>query len=301
MPLHLAEVLRPGNHLLAGVAALVEADAADLFEIGHLRHEFFLGGQRDERIGGLDVEPAPDGTAGRPGLDGQLLPQRRHSGLGDDDNETGGVESDDRRVALACGGHRIARAGQAGIGQRFVGLRAGQAEHERAVGQGGQLDLGAQDEHLQAFLAGFLEVGRECQQVAVVLAPDQKAGLHAALGRAPAGMLRLLLAEVIDVAGELAVQEGLGVFAGGLDQGEMGQRDDDGLRACRLQFGGGIAKVEKFGRFAVELSFGGFEKAAPVGIHGGSRRGFGYYIARFNVLVPHGQDLLAADEFPCAY
>jgi hypothetical protein len=32
---------------------------------------------------------------------------------------------------------------------------------------------------------------------------------------------------------------------------------------------------------------------APVG-------GFGYYIARYNVLVQHGQDPLVADEFPCA-
>ncbi|MBV2193736.1 MAG: hypothetical protein KUL81_10395, partial [Azonexus sp.] len=61
-----------------------------------------------------------------------------------------------------------------------------------------------------------------------------------------------------------------------------------------------IAKAEKFGRIAVEKTFGRFQKAAPVGIHGGSRWGFGYYIARYNVLVSHGQDLLAADEFPCA-
>ncbi|MDP3439800.1 MAG: hypothetical protein Q8R95_09385, partial [Azonexus sp.] len=43
------------------------------------------------------------------------------------------------------------------------------------------------------------------------------------------------------------------------------------------------------------------QKAAPVGVHGGSSRGLGYYIARFNALVQHGQDLLVADEFPCAF
>jgi hypothetical protein len=96
-------------------------------------------------------------------------------------------------------------------------------------------------------------------------------------------------------------RKGLAIVAAGLNQAEVGQRYEDGLPGGGLQFAGGIAKVENLGRIAVEDTFGRFQKAAPVGIHGGSRWGFGYYIARYNVLVPDGQDLLAADEFPCAY
>jgi hypothetical protein len=113
-------------------------------------------------------------------------------------------------------------------------------------------------------------------------------------------MLGLVFSQVIDITGELIVQEGLCFLSAGFDQGEVGQRNDDGLLLGSLQFAGSIAKAEKFGRIAVEKTFGRFQKAAPVGIHGGSRWGFGYYIARYNVLVSHGQDLLAADEFPCA-
>jgi hypothetical protein len=50
----------------------VEAHAADFFEIGHLRNELFLGRQRDQREGSLDVEPAPYCISGRPGFDRQL-------------------------------------------------------------------------------------------------------------------------------------------------------------------------------------------------------------------------------------
>lgn len=289
--LDLAEVLGAGHDFLAGVAPLVETDATHFFEIGHLRHEFFLGGQRHQGEGRLDVEPAPDGDTGRPGLDGELLPQRSHGRLRGDDDQPPGVQAQHRdAIGHGCLQH-FGRAGQAGFGQCLGRLRAGQAEHDGAVGQGVELDLGAQHEHLQALLRRFLQIGGEPEHIAALLLPDQEAGLHAALGVAPAGMLRLALGQMIDIVGELAVQKGLGILAAGLDQGQVGQRYDHGILPGGLQFAGGIAKVEKFGGIAVEGSFGRFQKAAPVGIHGGSCRGFGYYIARYNVPFPERQAL----------
>jgi len=50
--------------------------------------------------------------------------------------------------------------------------------------------------------------------------------------------------QVIDVVGELAVQESLRILAAGLDQTEVGEGNDDGVLGGGLQFAGGIAKVE---------------------------------------------------------
>ncbi len=48
-PLELAEVLAAGNDLLSWIAAFLEIDAADQFEIDHLRDEFLLRSRRDVR------------------------------------------------------------------------------------------------------------------------------------------------------------------------------------------------------------------------------------------------------------
>jgi hypothetical protein len=77
--------------------------------------------------------------------------------------------------------------------------------------------------------------------------PEHEAGLHAPFGGAPAGVLRLAVSQMIDVAGELAVQEGFGLVAGGLDQSQVGERDDDRLAASGLQFAGGVAEAADFG------------------------------------------------------
>src|SRR5574343_530915 len=76
---------------------------------------------------------------------------------------------------------------------------------------------------------------------------------------------------MIDIAGQLAMQEGLGILAAGFDECQMGKGDNNGLLLASLQFSGGFAEAEKFVRVTVEDGFGGFQKAAPVGIHGGSR------------------------------
>jgi len=266
----LAEVLGAGNNFLPWVAALVEADATDLFEIGHLRHELFLGGQGDEREGRLNIKPAPGGDARRAGLDGKLLPQRSHRRLRRDDHESLGIKANDGCSVASGRRHRFGRAGQSGIGQRLFGLPAGEAEHDGAVGLRGQLYFCPQDEHLQALLRCFLEIGGERQEIALALAPDDKTRLHAPLGRTPSGVLGLAIGQMVDIAGELAVQEGLGFFSRGFDKAEVGQRNNDGLLCCGKQFAGGIAEVEKLGRIIIEDGFGRFQKAAPMGIHEGS-------------------------------
>lgn len=80
-------------------------------------------------------------------------------------------------------------------------------------------------------------------------------------------MLDLIAAQMVDIAGELAVQEGLGILADGFDQGEMRQRHHNGLIAGCLKFLSGIAEVQNFVRGAVENGLRGFQKAAPIGVH----------------------------------
>ncbi len=68
MALDLAEIAGAGNDFLARIAALVEADAADLVEISHLRHELFTGGGGNPGQGGDHIETAPDWNADRTGF-----------------------------------------------------------------------------------------------------------------------------------------------------------------------------------------------------------------------------------------
>src|SRR4051812_13851322 len=57
--LHLPAVLGSGDDLLTGVAALTKVDAAQGFEVHHLRHELILRGARDERAAGADLLQRP--------------------------------------------------------------------------------------------------------------------------------------------------------------------------------------------------------------------------------------------------
>jgi|WetSurSiteA1Bulk_404760.scaffolds.fasta_scaffold41467_2 hypothetical protein len=83
-------------------------------------------------------------------------------------------------------------------------------------------------------------------------------------------MLDLVGAQMIDVAGELAVQEGLGIVARGFDQAEVGQWHQHGLIARCLQLAACIAEIENLVAAVLEDGSAGFKKAAPVGIHVGS-------------------------------
>jgi hypothetical protein len=83
-------------------------------------------------------------------------------------------------------------------------------------------------------------------------------------------MLCLIVGQMIDIAGELAMQECLGIVACCFDQGKMGERNDNGPMSSCLQFASRIAKIEEFSCVAVEYAVGRFQKAAPVGVHEGS-------------------------------
>src|SRR5262249_61086418 len=58
-PLQLAEILRARDDLLARVAALVEAHAADQLEVRHLGDELVLRGSGDQGKTPANVQPAP--------------------------------------------------------------------------------------------------------------------------------------------------------------------------------------------------------------------------------------------------
>ena len=66
------------------------------------------------------------------------------------------------------------------------------------------------------------------------------------------------------------MKETLRIVARRFDAGEMGQRDDDGTAARRLQFAAGVAKTHRL--VAIEDGVRGFQKTAPVGVHEGSFR-----------------------------
>ena len=73
--------------------------------------------------------------------------------------------------------------------------------------------------------------------------------------------------EMIDVAGQLIVQEGPGVVAGALDQAQVRQRHDDGRVARRGEFALGVAEVADLA--VVDAGALGAEILLPVGIHRG--------------------------------
>ena len=82
-------------------------------------------------------------------------------------------------------------------------------------------------------MRGFLQVSGERHLVMLALTPDNKAGLHPALGGAPAGVLRLIGGQVIDIVGELAMQKRLGIFTRGVQQAKVGEGDENGqLAGC---------------------------------------------------------------------
>ncbi len=200
-----------------------------------------------------------------------------------------------------CRGQRRRRAGQARICKRFARLATGKTEQQPAFGQRLQLDPGAQHEHLQTLQGSGFEVTRHDQPESIRLAPDDKAGLHASLGGAPCGMLHLIDAQMVDVAGKLVMQERPGIIAGNLDKAKVGERHQNGLIAGCLKLADGIAEVENLVGSGGEDSLRGFQKTAPVRVHEGSCWGLRYYIARSIVLVPPGHDPVAVREFPCVH
>ncbi len=144
-------------------------------------------------------------------------------------------------------------------------LRAGNAQQNQAVARNLDADLGAQHVHLQALGDRFDQIAGEGEQVVVALTPDDEAGNHSPLGAAPGGMLHTLGAEVIDIAGELVVQEIAGIVTPYPDNAQMVQRSDNRSLAGCGEFARSIAEVDD--GFVVENGASGAQRVFPVGVH----------------------------------
>ena len=117
--------------------------------------------------------------------------------------------------------------------KREAQLRFGGGLRDGAVGQAAcravvfedfKRHFGAQHEHAQAFDHGFGEVGGEHQQEFAAGVGNNHIGDDAAFGGVVGGVAGFAFGEGFDVVGELAVQEGGAVVAGGADDGEKGQK-----------------------------------------------------------------------------
>ena len=174
-----------------------------------------------------------------------MLPHVGKPGQGKSHDEAGRGETDDAAAITFLQAHGGFRDGQASGGEGIGGLLAGHSEVAQANADVDQLHPGAQDEHLQALEDGGLEIGCQDQPVAALLAVDDEVGQHAALGGTPGGKLGLPILEMVEVVGELGVQEGPRVFAGGFDAGKLQQGDDDRAAGGSGKFGGRVAKMQE--------------------------------------------------------
>ena len=126
--LDLPEVLGAGNDFLPRIAPLVETDAAELLEIGHLRNELFLRRSSHQREAGLNVEPPPGRQSGGKRLQRKLLPEIGRGVLLNGNDVSVGFQPDHAGLGADCHGQRRRRAGQARIGKRFARLATGKTE-----------------------------------------------------------------------------------------------------------------------------------------------------------------------------
>jgi hypothetical protein len=239
-PLQLAQILAAGDDFLARIAALLEVDPAQQFKIDHLRNELLLRGLGDDRHPGVNLGQMPGvvaahaqlvGQRGRDGLRGvhRHLPliARRAKDIGHADQRT------QRMIEL---GERFGgQAVEPGLQRRF-GQAAADAQHDLVARQRAgvaELGLGAQHEHRQALLDGRLDVARQLQEDRRGAAPHQERRQQTAFRRAVAGQAHLVQAQVLNVVGQLVVQEAGRFLAVERNQAKVGDRRDKTHRELR--------------------------------------------------------------------
>ncbi|CAM2154724.1 hypothetical protein PT2222_310031 [Paraburkholderia tropica] len=266
-PLDRAAILAARDHFLTRIAALLEVHAAEHVVVDHLRHELLAHGLRDARLARVDVEPVPQ--RGRDACDlavergefrfdrvlrtDQQIAQTAGR-VGQADQRAGGVVDLDVHAVGQCVEHARQRATHV----------AREADHEQLVAVVDELGLGAQHEHRQAFLHRGLHVLRDQQADRLGAFPDEERSEQAALGRAVAREARARDVQMLDVVGELAVQESSGVFAVGVDHAELRQDRVGAALERGVEVGGGRGgQISLHGRRGGKRSSG-----SERGVHG---------------------------------
>ena len=212
-----AAVLAARHHLLAGVAALLEVDAAHQFQVQHLRHELLGRGGDDARHAALHFEPAP-------GI-GVAAAAAAALGAGPQDARHALRRGQAHQLRLAEAAARPVAGRQRALQQR-VGRRPGQPV-QRPVGAEPSLSLHlARSTYIDSrfSVAGSRSALQASSDVVRRHLPGDEGGQQPALGRAVAGQARLAVAQVQHVLRQLAVEEGRGLGALGADQAPVGQR-----------------------------------------------------------------------------
>ncbi|MNT17709.1 hypothetical protein D3C72_1528790 [compost metagenome] len=114
---------------------------------------------------------------------------------------------------------------EAGVGDEAFGDVAAPGD-EDGVGEGHDLDVGAQFVHGQALDQGVAPLGRDIQHHAVLLAPDEEVEQQTSRRRQKRAEAKLSGRQGLHVLRQQVVQEGAGVRAGDADQGAAVEAGD---------------------------------------------------------------------------
>ena len=242
-----AEVLGARDDLLADVASLLEAHRAEPVQVEHLRQEGIGRVLADARDAGADVRETPGAVVGpsytvlarrRDRCDGQVRPRDDEAGMAA--RRPGDRGLLEHRGVVDAGGTRPCR------GPIRDGARAGDARHPELAAHVVDPRVRAQDEHAQAREQLRDEPALADEQVSATgrIGEEAERREHPALGRAPGGEPGCRRADLADVGGELALEEGERIGARGPQHGE-GAEPGDGVTG---EHRAGSAGVRRYGR-----------------------------------------------------
>jgi len=211
MAFELAQVLHAGDDFLAGIATFFEADTAHGLQVDHLRNKQFAGLGHDLANACAYLAQQPFIEIGLNQLRFQVLDQafgllHRSPQLS---TVFGGANGD--QIAGTSNAVGFGRQVQAQALQYRVRLVQAKANPVGAVV--GQFGFGKHRVFFQVCQLGFNQLASHRQQTAVVLQHDAKTGLHAAFLRAAGPQARAGFTQVVEVAGQLALQKLAGVVA----------------------------------------------------------------------------------------
>src|SRR5882762_7101596 len=236
--LELAEVLHARDHLLAGVAALVEADSAEKLEVRHLRNELVLRRSSHQGHAAANVEPSPRMRAhGNENI--RKASPKRDRARGRQDQEISAVlQLDDRAdIRLTRCLVRLRRETGEHIAQRLTGPGPRCAcDHDRVRGIR-DLHFRAQHELRNVLLDGTGDVPRQSNMEAGLFAPEQEIRKHPAFRGAIGAVRARSQIDGRHIAAELSLQEGFRVLAAELEDSQVPEEGKDVPRSIRGETG----------------------------------------------------------------
>src|SRR5450830_19357 len=238
--LELAQVLHAGDDFLPCIAAFLEAYATDRLQIEHLWNKQFAGLRHDLADTGAYLAEQPGVQIGFTQLRDQMLAH------------PGGLIRWHPEFAASRGnpqGDQIVRADHGvGLGRQLKaqatqgGVAVAEAETDPAGAFVGELGLGEHRVFFQVRQLRLQQLAGHRQQYAVTFEQDAEARLHAAFLRAAGTEAGPGVAQVVEVAGQLALEKLRGVGAADGKNAFVGQR------AEKSGIGHGSSQRKKDGR-----------------------------------------------------